>query len=118
MLPDAMARTRFAQMLREEYKGVDSEWLREVSLAAGDLLLRLRWWDAGGIRRLRPDAPIIVETKRMTFELPFNPCVGDLVFGANVYAMRARFIRNEVNLVTGKPLVAPPEPPTDSNATK
>ena len=57
---DPMARRRFARMLREEYWGVETKYLHSIESGDGDVLVHVRWWDAGGIRRLHPDAKITV----------------------------------------------------------
>jgi hypothetical protein len=88
-------------------------------------LVHVRWWDAGPIKRLRPDDEVIVETPAGDAELPPDPCVSDFLFGDKVYAMRARFLKNEVDLETGKyetstsadpAPIAPPPAPTPSPA--
>jgi hypothetical protein len=108
-LRDPLSRRRFARLLREEYSGVDDKIIRAIERGDGDVVVRVRWWDAGQIRRLRPDDDVVVESAAGVIELPPNMCVSDLLFGKDLYARRARYLENEVDLATGKPLRAPPE---------
>ncbi len=87
---DAHARKRFARLLKQEYEGVEPAVLRAVAKGGGTIVVRVRWWDRGGVRRLRPDEPIIVQTSAGTAALPFNTCVGDFLFGDALYEARAR----------------------------
>jgi hypothetical protein len=119
VLKDPLARRRFARLLREEYSGVDRKIIQGAEVADGRVTVHLRWWDAGPVRRVRPENDIFVSTPNGEVELPPNPCVSDLIFGEKVYAMRARYLRNEVDLATDKsgtpvpePTIAPPPAPT------
>lgn len=107
VLSDNLARKRFAKLLREEYAGIPPKIIESVEGHDGPIILHVRWWDAGRIRRIRPDDDAVVITPRGEVELPPNMCVSDFLFGADVYAMRARYLKNEVNMATGKPMVAP-----------
>lgn len=102
VLKDPLARRRFARLLREDYDGVDRKIVHAVESTDGRVSVHVRWWDAGPIRRLRPSGEVIVQTPVGDEELPPNPCVSDFLFGDKVYAMRARFLRNEVDLETGR----------------
>lgn len=99
---DPMARRRLARMLREEYWGVEAKYLHSIESGEGEVLVHVRWWDAGGIRRLHPDARITVSTAVGVIELPPNMCVTDLLFGDEVYAKRAAYLRNETDSALGR----------------
>jgi hypothetical protein len=99
---DPMARRRFARMLREEYSGVEAKVLASIESGDGEVLVHVRWWDAGQIRRLHPDAKITVTSSAGVLELPPNMCVSDLLFGDEVYAKRAAYLRNETDSALGK----------------
>lgn len=107
VLSDTLARKRFAKLLREEYVGIPPKIIEAVEGHDDPVVIHVRWWDAGRIRRIRPDDDAVVRTPRGEIELPPNMCVSDFLFGADVYAMRARYLKNEVNMATGKPMVAP-----------
>lgn len=109
-LDDAVARKRFARLLREEYSGVDPKIVKAVESTEGEVLVRVRWWDAGKVRRLRVDDEVILTTAVGTVELPANMCVSDLLFGDQIYEMRARYLRNEVDMATGKSSAPAVEP--------
>ena len=104
VLQDPLSRRRFARLLRDEYGGVDTKYIHAVERGDGRVIVHVRWWDAGPIKRLRPDSDVLLETPAGQVELPPNPCVSDLLFGDKVYAMRARYQRNEVDLATDHPL--------------
>lgn len=116
VLKDPQARRRFGRLLRDEYDGVDKKMVHSVESSEGRVTVHVRWWDAGPIRRLRPSDDVVLVTSAGELELPPNPCVSDFLFGDKVYAMRARFLKNEVDLETGKYESAdaglPPEPST------
>ena len=118
LLKDPMARQRFARLLRDEYDGLDRKLVQAVGSSEGRVSVHVRWWDSGPIRRLRPDDEVLVQTAAGALELPPNPCISDFLFGDKVYAMRARYLRNEVDLATDKPLGGapgmPPPAPTAS----
>lgn len=121
-LRDPLARRRFGRMLREEYSGVEAKFVHSVEGTDGKVTVHVRWWDAGPIRRVRPTDDIVVDSPMGVVEIPPNICVGDFLFGDKVYAMRARFLRNEVDLATDKPLggtepsAMPTEGPTPAPA--
>ena len=115
-LADALVRKRFARLLREEYSGVDAKIVKAVASSEGDVSVRVRWWDTGKIRRLRIDGDVILTTTAGTLELPANMCVSDLLFGDQIYEMRARYLRNEVDMATAKTPPALPEPSASAAA--
>jgi len=119
VLKDPLARRRFARLLREEYSGIDTKVVKAVETGEARVTVKVKWWDAGPIKRLRPNDEVVVESSAGETELPPNLCVSDMLFGDKVYAMRARYLRNEVDLATGKtPAEAPSEvPPAASTAT-
>ncbi len=117
VLEDHLARTRFARLLREEFIGVSPQIVEAVASHSGQIVLKVRWWDAGKIKRIRPDDGAVLQTPKGEVELPSNMCLSDFLFGAEVYAMRARYLKNEVNLATGKPLVGPPEPSASASVS-
>ncbi|GAC1352399.1 MAG: hypothetical protein NVS3B20_17370 [Polyangiales bacterium] len=106
VLKDALTRRRFARLLLDEYSGIDSRFVHAVERADGRVVVHVRWWDAGPIRRLRRDGDVQVTTSNGDAEIPPNPCISDLLFGEKVYAMRSRYLRNEVDLATGKNMTA------------
>ncbi len=104
-LKDPLARRRFARLLREEYRGVEPQIVGAAEAGEADVVVRLRWWDTGQMRRLHPEeSTIVVQTGAGSVELPPNMCVTDLLFGDRVYEMRARYLRREVEIATDKPL--------------
>jgi hypothetical protein len=111
VLKDPLARRRFARMLREEYSGVDHKVVQAVETGDTRVIVKVKWWDAGPIKRLRTTNEILVESSAGELELPPNLCVSDMLFGEKVYAMRARYLRNEVDLATDKSPSAPPSEP-------
>lgn len=101
-LSDAMARRRFARLLRDEYAGIDAKVIAAVESSDAPVVVHVRWWDAGTIRRLHPERDVVVRTSAGEVELPPNACVGDLLFGDEVYEKRAAYLHNEVDYETGK----------------
>jgi hypothetical protein len=89
LLTDRPARRRLQQLLSEEFTNVPDLGL---SRPEARVQVRAQWWVSGSIRRLLPDQPLEVTGPVGTLTLPFNPCVGELLFGAEVYAMRRRFL--------------------------
>jgi hypothetical protein len=64
------------------------------------------------MRRLRPDREIEVTTEQGTARLPFNPCVGEFLFGAPIYAMRRHFLESENARAAGREPPPPLQPPS------
>lgn len=115
-LSDGVARKRLARMLKEEYSGVDPKVIRAVASSEGVVLVKVRWWDSGKVRRIRQDDDVVVTTSEGVTELPPNMCVSDLLFGDQIYEMRARYLKNEVDLATGKGSAPPPPVPPAPSA--
>ena len=67
-----------------------------------EVTVHVKWWDSGQVRRLRSDDDVIVTTAAGVVELPPNMCVSDLLFGDRIYELRAKYLRNEVDLATDK----------------
>lgn len=109
-LSDALARRRFAKLLRDEYSGIDPKVLKAVSSSEGIVTVRVHWWDSGKVRRLRVEDSVVVTTDAGSVELPPNMCVSDLLFGDRIYELRARYLKNEVDLATGGAAPATPPP--------
>jgi hypothetical protein len=115
-LRDPVARDRLARMLREEFRGIPSRLIEAVEHARGSVSVKLAWWDTGGMRRVRPQRAMELRTPAGAMELPPNVCVSDLLFGAKLYAMRARYVRNEIALATERPMIDPSAPATSATA--
>jgi hypothetical protein len=86
------ARRRFVQLLGEEYERVPTPLMDRHER---EIRVRVEWWASGQMRRLRPDREIEVSTSSGTTRLPFNPCVGEFLFGAPVYGMRRQFLDSQ-----------------------
>jgi hypothetical protein len=88
-LSDRPARRRLQLMLEEEFSGVP-----DLGLLRRDARVRIHahWWVSGSVRRLLPERGIEITGPAGTATLPFNPCVGEFLFGAEVYAMRRTFL--------------------------
>lgn len=118
VLKDPMVRRRFAKLLRDEYKGIEPQVVGAVESSEGEVKVRVHWWDAGATRRLRVGKEIVVYTKAGSTELPPNPCVADLLFGAKIYEMRHRYVTGELNrAIEGSPDEAAPAASTPAPAT-
>jgi hypothetical protein len=103
-LSDRPARRRLQQLVDEEYNNVPDLGLMQ---RGAHVRVRVRYWVSSTIRRLIPSDTITITGPRATATLPFNPCVGEFLFGAQVYAMRRRFIDDSNARATGR--VAPSE---------
>lgn len=103
-LRTAMLQRRLRAMLSEEYEGVPPALLDELRERAR---VRLGWWSSSGVRRVRPDEPIEVSTVHHSVRLPFNPCIGELLFGYDVYALRRSVLEREDRRARGLPLDEP-----------
>ncbi len=118
VLNDPMVRRRFAKLLRDEYKGVEPQVVGAVESSEGEVKVRVKWWDAGATRRLRVGKDIVLYTKAGSTELPPNPCVADLLFGAKIYEMRHRYVTGELEREReGAPDEAPPTASTPAPAS-
>lgn len=109
-LTTALLRRRFLQLLRDEYEGLPADVLR---VGSEPVRVHLGWWSSGGVRRVRPDEPIEVTANGATVRLPFNPCVGEFLFGAEVYALRRTVLEREDRRARGEAL----DEPTSSGAS-
>ncbi|MBL8678047.1 MAG: hypothetical protein JNK05_02730 [Myxococcales bacterium] len=86
---DRPARRRLQQLIDEQYVRVPDVG---ISQRGAHIRLKVRWWLSNSVRRLMPTDNVEIVGPRGTATLPFNPCVGEFLFGAEVYAMRRRFI--------------------------
>lgn len=112
---DRAARRRLAQLLGDEYDRLPS--LRLTGREAGESGVRVRvgWWSSGQVRRLRPDREIVIRVGSESMSLPFNPCVGEFLFGAEPYAIRRRVLDAEAARARGElPTVPVPSNPSES----
>lgn len=121
LVADRRARRRLRQLLDEEFQGMPA-----VDLMAPGTTVRVHvaWWASGQVRRLRPDKMIQIATAERTVELPFNPCVGEFLFGAPVYALRRSFLdaenarsRGEIPQTSSASLPPVEQPPEMVGAT-
>jgi hypothetical protein len=86
---DRPARRQLQQLIDEQYDRAPDVG---ITARGARVRVKVRWWLSNSIRRLIPDEPIEIVGPRGTATLPFNPCIGEFLFGAEVYAMRRRFI--------------------------
>jgi hypothetical protein len=86
---DRPARRRLQQLIDEQYVRAPDVG---ISQRGAHIRVKVRWWLSGSVRRLMPTDNVEIVGPRGTATLPFNPCVGEFLFGAEVYAMRRRFI--------------------------
>jgi hypothetical protein len=101
-LNDPMIRRRFAQLLKEEYNGVDPKTIAAVVNSVEKVTVHARWWDSGFTRRLRADPAIVLHAGGVDVELPANVCLGDILFGDSLYARRAKWQRGEIDRETDR----------------
>lgn len=85
-------RVRFRQLLREEYRRVPD---MAMTGPEARVQVKVTWWQAGGIRRVRNEGEIEVSVDGREFNFPPHPCVGEFLFGSEAYAMRRRFMESE-----------------------
>ncbi len=97
-------RLRLHRLLREEYSRVPTD----LGLTAVEAQVRVRvnWWQAGGIRRVRNDGPVVITHGEHTATLPPHPCVGEFLFGERAYEMRRCFVEADRARARGE---IPPE---------
>jgi hypothetical protein len=83
-------RVRFRRMLHSEYRRLPDD----MSLTADEAQVRVRvtWWQAGGIRRIRNDGNVVISRGERSWTLPPHPCVGEFLFGERAYVMRRCFL--------------------------
>jgi hypothetical protein len=89
---DRSDRLRLRQLLREEYRR-----LPDMRILPPDTVVdvHVSWWQSGTIRRLRPDADVEIVIEGQSYELPFQPCVGEFLFGDEPYTMRRNILAAE-----------------------
>lgn len=85
-------RVRFRRMLRDEYSR-----LPDMGITAPEarVAVRVNWWQAGGLRRVRNDGLVTITVGEQTWQLPPHPCVGEFLFGEPGYVMRQCFLESE-----------------------
>lgn len=105
VVTERSARRRFIQLLQEEYDRLPRELLDTHS---PEIRVHVEWWASGQMRRLRPDREIEVTNQHGSVRLPFNPCIGEFLFGAPIYAMRRHFLDSDAARARGQ---IPPSPP-------
>lgn len=81
-------RVRFRRLLREEYQRLPEMHLTRTEET---VQVKVTWWQAGGIRRVRADSAIEVTAGGESVSLPPHPCVGEFLFGEPAYVMRQCF---------------------------
>jgi hypothetical protein len=89
IVSDRRARRRLRQLLDEEFDRLPPFLIVGPGI---EVRIHVGWWASGQMRRLRPDRTIVLSNGPQTAELPFNPCVGEFLFGAPVYALRRSFL--------------------------
>jgi ribosomal protein L25 (general stress protein Ctc) len=99
VLASRLDRLRFRNVLRENYRRVP-----EMGLAGTETTVRVRtkWWQAGGIRRVRSDGEVEVQVADRTWTFPPHPCVGEFLFGESAYVMRRCFVEAEQARAQGR----------------
>lgn len=85
-------RLRLRQLLREEYRR-----LPDMRLLPHDTVVNVHasWWQSGTIRRLRPDTEVEITVGGESYEFPYQPCVGEFLWGDNAYTMRRNVVGAE-----------------------
>lgn len=83
-------RVRFRRLLRDEYSRLPDD----LGLTGAEARVRVRvtWWQAGGIRRVRNDGLVEITRGDRAVQLPPHPCVGEFLFGESAYVMRRCFL--------------------------
>ncbi len=82
-------RVRFRRLLRDEYRRLPEDM--GLTSAEAQVRVRVTWWQAGGIRRVRNDGNVVITRGDETWTLPPQPCVGEFLFGESAYVMRRCF---------------------------
>lgn len=82
-------RVRFRRLLREEYQRLPD---MHITRAEESVEVKVNWWQAGGIRRVRSDSSIEITAGGDSVSLPPHPCVGEFLFGEPAYVMRQCFL--------------------------
>jgi hypothetical protein len=88
-ITDRPARRRLQQLLDEEYDRVPDLGLLQ---RGARVRVRVRFWLSNAVRRLVPESPITITGPLGSASIPFNPCVGEFLFGSEVYRMRRRIM--------------------------
>lgn len=83
-------RVRFRRLLRDEYRRLPDEM--GLTGAEAQVRVRVTWWQAGGIQRIRNDGNVVITRGDETWTLPPHPCVGEFLFGERAYVMRRCFL--------------------------
>lgn len=83
-------RVRFRRLLRDEYRRLPDDM--GITGAEAQVRVRVTWWQAGGIRRVRNDGNVVITRGDDTWTLPPQPCVGEFLFGESAYVMRRCFL--------------------------
>ncbi len=105
---------RFRRLLRDEYSRLPDDL--GLTGAEAQVRVRLNWWQSGGIRRARNDAPVVITRGDQTIQLPPHPCVGEFLFGESAYVMRRCFIDADRARARGEIPVACTGPSDDEPA--
>lgn len=88
-ISDRPARRRLQQLIDEEYDRVPDLGLMQ---RGAHVRVRVRYWLSNSVRRLVPASLVTITGPSGSASIPFNPCVGEFLFGSEVYRMRRRFI--------------------------
>lgn len=88
-ITDRPARRRLQQLIDEEYDRVADLGLMQ---RGAHVRVRVRYWLSNSVRRLVPENTITITGPLASATIPFNPCVGEFLFGNDVYRMRRRFL--------------------------
>lgn len=105
-------RVRFHRLLRDEYRR-----LPPMGFTGPEQQVRVKvsWWQAGGIRRVRAGTDIEVSAEEGSWTLPPHPCVGEFLFGQPAYVMRRCFLESQraraAGQIPGPCSIRPDEPP-------
>lgn len=99
------AKRRLRELLEAEYVRLPSVHLEGRE---SDVRVHVHWWASGQMRRLRPDREIELTAGGETVALPFNPCVGEFLFGAPIYALRRHVFESDRARAHGE--LPPPVP--------
>lgn len=99
LVSDRSARVRLQRVLADEYADLPAFDARADGV---QVTVHVGWWASGEVRRLRPDRRIVVSNGRQTVDLPFDPCVGEFLFGAPVYALRRSVLDAEAARARGE----------------
>jgi hypothetical protein len=114
VITDRDARRRLRRLLRDEYVRLPR---LHFGGQEGEVHVRVEWWSSGQMRRLRPDRRIEVATEREVVTLPFDPCVGEFLFGAPVYALRRHVLDSDRARAHGEVAAADEDAATDRDAS-